>query len=39
MVDKLDKALFQYEVNGIPGMVIRSHWAMLPEGAPEPNGL
>jgi len=39
MVDKLEKVLFMYEVNGIPGMIVRSHWAMLEEGAPEPNGL
>lgn len=39
MVDKLEKVLFMYEVNDIPGMIIRSHWAMLEEGAPEPLGL
>jgi hypothetical protein len=39
MVDKLEWMLFMYEVNDIPGMIIRSHWAMLEEGAPEPNGL
>ena len=39
MVDKLELVMFMYEVNGIPGMIVRSHWAMLPEGAPEPNGL
>jgi len=39
MVDKLEKLMFMYEVNDIPGMLIRSHWAMLPEGAPEPHGL
>jgi len=39
MVDKLEKVMFLYEVNDIPGMLIRSHWAMLPAGAPEPVGL
>ena len=39
MLEKLEKAMFMYEVNGIPGMIVRSHWAMLEEGAPEPNGL
>jgi len=39
MLEKLEGAMFLYEVNGIPGMVVRSHWAMLPEGAPEPGGL
>ena len=39
MVDKLRGAMFGYELNGAPGMVIRSHFAMLPEGAPDPVGL
>ncbi len=39
MLGKLEKAMFMYEVNDIPGMVVRSHWAMLPEGAPNPLGL
>ena len=39
MVEKVEKCMFMYEVNDIPGMLIRSHWAMLPEGAPEPHGL
>jgi len=38
MVTMLEEVLFQYEVNDIPGMLIRSHWAMLPEGAPDPIG-
>ncbi|MFH1532107.1 MAG: hypothetical protein ABIK09_15385 [Pseudomonadota bacterium] len=38
MVSKLSKAMFGYELNGAPGMVIRSHFAMLPEGAPDPVG-
>ena len=38
MVEKLEKLMFMYEVNDIPGMLIRSHWAMLPEGAPEHHG-
>ena len=38
MVEKLRKAMFGYEMNAAPGMVIRSHFAMLPEGAPEPVG-
>lgn len=38
MVTMLEEVMFQYEVNDIPGMLIRSHWAMLPEGAPDPRG-
>jgi hypothetical protein len=38
MFEKLRKAMFGYELNAAPGMVIRSHFAMLPEGAPDPVG-
>lgn len=38
MLTKVEAMMFMYEVNGIPGMLVRSHWGMLPEGAPEPLG-
>jgi len=38
MVDMLEEVMFQYEMNDVPGLIVRSHWAMLPEGAPNPIG-
>lgn len=38
LLDKLEAATFLYEVTDVPGLLARSHWAMLPEGAPEPHG-
>ncbi|NOZ01051.1 MAG: hypothetical protein GXP54_04080 [Deltaproteobacteria bacterium] len=38
MLSMFEKVMFQYEVNDVPGMLVRSHWAMLPEGAPDPAG-
>ena len=38
MLDKTESMVFLYEINGIPGMVSRSHFAMLEEGAPDPVG-
>jgi len=38
MAEKLTGAMLGYEMNGAPGMVVRSHFAMLPEGAPDPVG-
>ena len=38
MLTKLEKAVFLYEVTNVPGLIARSHGAMLPEGAPHPHG-
>jgi len=38
MLDHFQAMAFQYEANGIPGMLMRSHFAMLEEGAPAPAG-
>ncbi len=38
MLAKLEKAVFLYEVTNVPGLIARSHGAMLPEGAPNPHG-
>ncbi len=38
MLTKLEKAVFLYEVTSVPGLIARSHGAMLPEGAPQPHG-
>lgn len=38
MLDQLDAMLFQYEATGVPGLLMRVHYAMLPEGAPDPVG-
>jgi hypothetical protein len=38
MLTKLEKAVFLYEVTNVPGLIARSHGAMLPEGAPLPHG-
>ena len=38
MLAKLEGMMFLYEVTDIPGMIARSHWGMLPEGAPDPVG-
>ena len=38
MLEKLEKMTFFYEVMGVEGLIARSHFAMLPDGAPEPEG-
>ena len=38
MLTALESMAFMYEVTGVPGLLARSHWAMLPEGAPSPKG-
>ena len=38
MLDQLASMVFLYEANDIPGMLMRSHFAMLEEGAPPPTG-
>lgn len=38
MLSKLERAVFLYEVTNVPGLIARSHGAMLPEGAPKPHG-
>lgn len=38
LVDQAAAMALLYEVTGVPGLLARSHWAMLPEGAPEPAG-
>ena len=38
MLEKLESMALLYQVTGVPGLLARSHWAMLPEGAPEPHG-
>ena len=38
MLGKLEAATFLYEVTDVPGLLARSHWAMLEQGAPEPRG-
>ncbi|MCB9727890.1 MAG: hypothetical protein H6746_05310 [Deltaproteobacteria bacterium] len=38
MLGKLEAMAFMYEVTDVPGLLARSHWAMLPEGAPRPLG-
>ena len=38
MLSKLENTTFFYEVTGIPGMMARSHFGLLEEGAPLPHG-
>jgi len=38
MLQQFIDMMFMYEVTSIPGMIARSHFAMLPEGAPDPVG-
>ncbi len=38
MLDRTEAVTFLYEVTSVPGMLARSHYAMLEEGAPEPRG-
>jgi len=38
MVARTEAVTFLYEVTSVPGMLARSHYAMLEEGAPEPRG-
>ncbi len=37
MLDAAEAMGLLYEVTGVPGLLARSHWAMLAEGAPEPH--
>jgi hypothetical protein len=39
MLEHFEQTAFQYEATDIPGMMMRSHFAMLEEGAPLPTGL
>lgn len=38
MVTMLEGMMFLYEVTDIPGVIARSHFGLLPEGAPRPVG-
>ena len=38
MLTKTESMAFLYEVTSVPGMLARSHYGMLEEGAPEANG-
>ena len=38
MLDQFESMAFLYEATGIPGLLMRSHFAMLEEGAPRPVG-
>jgi hypothetical protein len=38
MVDRMDAMMLQYEATGVPGLLMRCHYAMLEEGAPPPVG-
>ena len=38
MLQKAEAMGFLYEVTGVPGLLARSHFAMLEEGAPDPVG-
>lgn len=38
MLASMQAVGFLYEVTSVPGMLARSHYAMLEEGAPEPHG-
>jgi len=38
MLARAEGFAFMYEINDIPGMLVRSHWAMTEEGAPHPVG-
>ena len=38
MLDQLQVMMFMYEATGVPGLIMRCHYAMLEEGAPDPVG-
>jgi hypothetical protein len=38
MLDQAEALAFQYEATGVPGLLMRCHYAMLDEGAPPPRG-
>ncbi|MBM4352183.1 MAG: hypothetical protein FJ109_00060 [Deltaproteobacteria bacterium] len=38
MLSQLEAMMFMYEATGVPGLLMRCHYAMLPEGAPNPVG-
>jgi len=38
MLDQFESMMFMYEATGVPGLLMRCHYAMLPEGAPFPVG-
>lgn len=38
MLSQLETMMFMYEGTGVPGLLMRCHYAMLPEGAPHPVG-
>ena len=38
MLGKMESMAFLYEVTSVPGLLARSHFAMLEEGAPAPEG-
>lgn len=38
MVERMDSMMFMFEATGVPGLLMRCHYAMLEEGAPAPVG-
>jgi len=38
MLDQVEAMMFQYEATGAPGLLMRCHYSMLEEGAPDPIG-
>jgi len=38
MLDQLEAMMFMYEATDVPGLLMRCHFAMLEEGAPDPVG-
>lgn len=38
LLDQFESMMFQYEATGVPGLLMRCHYAMLEEGAPLPVG-